>query len=127
MINVQVDFDEKANEKLFLNWIKEKLENEKISLSEYLDLRKQINRDKPEPLGMEHFHLPIGMWFVGTLISIFCFLVEIIINWIRKRKAVRLSDTEGAEVDLAVSELPDKALQEEVQHNTDIQDIEDTA
>ena len=112
MINVQVDFDEEANEKIFLNWIKEKLENEKISLSEYLDLLKQILRDKPEPLAMEHFHLPLGLWFVGILISLFCFLAEIIKNWIEKRKAVRFSDTEGAEVDLAVSEVPDKAQAE---------------
>ena len=60
--------------------------------------------DEKEPLLMEHFSLPIGLWFVGTLISIFCFLAEVIINWISKRKAVRLSDTEAAEVDLAVSE-----------------------
>ena len=53
--------------------------------------------DKLEALRMEHFYLPIGLWFVGTLISIFCFLAEIIIIWISKRKAVRLSNTEGAE------------------------------
>ena len=68
--------------------------------------------DEPEPLRMEHFHLPLGMWFVGILISLFCFLAEIIKNWIEKRKAVRFSDTEGAEVDLAVSEVPDKAQAE---------------
>ena len=57
---------------------------------------------KPESLRMEHFHLPLGMWFVGILISIFCFVAEIISHWNKKRKTVRLSDTEGAEVDLAV-------------------------
>ena len=36
--------------------------------------------DKLEALRMEHFYLPIGLWFVGTLISIFCFLAEIIIH-----------------------------------------------
>ena len=69
---------------------------------------------KPEPLRMEHFHLPLGLWFVGILISLFCFLAEIIKNWINKRKAMRLSDTEGAEV-----EVPDKArvsFQQELQH-----------
>ena len=94
-----------------------------------VDFKQEPEDDKPEPLRMEHFHLPIGMWFVGILISIFCFLAEVIINWISKRKAVRLSDTEGAEVDLAVSEVPDKArvtFQQEVQHNTDVQGIEDT-
>ena len=81
-----------------------------------------------EPLQMEHFHLPLGMWFVGILISLFCFIAEIIKNWIKKWKAKRLSDTEGAEMDLAVLEV-DKArvtFQQEVQHNTDVQDIEDT-
>ena len=77
----------------------------------------------PEPLRMEHFHLPLGMWFVGILISLICFLAEIISNWIRKRSAGRLSDTEGAEV-----EVPDKAratFQQEVQHNLeDIEDVE---
>ena len=68
--------------------------------------------DEPEPLRMEHFHLPLGMWFVGILISLFCFLAEIIINWINIRKsnklrAGRLSDTEEAE-------------------GTQVQDIEDT-
>ena len=81
----------------------------------------------PEPLLMEHFHLPLGMWMVGLLISLFCFLAEIISNWIRKRKAGRLSDdTEGAEVDkVQVTEDPDKArvtFQQEVQHNTDVMD-----
>ena len=63
---------------------------------------------------MEHFHLPLGMWMVGLLISLFCFLAEIIKNWINKKKAMRLSDTEGAEV-----EVPDKArvsFQQELQH-----------
>ena len=77
--------------------------------------------DEPEPLRMEHFHLPLGMWFVGILISLFCFLAEIIKNWIIKRRAVRLSGTEGAEVDLAMSEVPDKGrvtFQPEVPHKT---------
>ena len=90
--------------------------------------KEEPNDDKPEPLRMEHFHLPLGMWFVGILISLFCFLAEIIKNWIKKWKAKRLSDTEGAEMDLAVLEV-DKArvtFQQEVQHNTDVQDIEDT-
>ena len=80
----------------------------------------------PEPLQMEHFYLPLGMWMVGLLISLFCFLAEIISNWIRKRNAGRLSDTEGAEVDkVQVSEDPDKAcvtFQQEVQHNTDVEE-----
>ena len=33
---------------------------------------------KPEPLRMEHFHLPLGIWMVGILISLLCFIAEII-------------------------------------------------
>ena len=36
--------------------------------------------DEKEPLLMEHFSLPIGLWFVGTLISLLCFLAELIIH-----------------------------------------------
>ena len=67
-----------------------------------VDFKEEPEDDKPEPLRMEHFHLPLGMWMVGLLISLFCFLAEIIKNWIKERKAERLSDTEGAEADLAV-------------------------
>ena len=81
----------------------------------------------PEPLRMEHFHLPLGMWMVGILISLLCFLAEIIKHCkttvpmaslepsvtqttaesenlgemvLNKWKAVRLADTEAAELDL---------------------------
>ena len=94
-----------------------------------VDFKEEPADDEPEPLRMEHFHLPLGMWFVGLLISLFCFVAEIIKNRIKKWKAKRLSDTEGAEMDLAVLEVPDKApvtFQQEVQHNTDVQDTEDT-
>ena len=79
--------------------------------------------DEPEPLRMEHFYLPLGLWMVGLLISLFCFLAD----WIRKSMSGRLSDdTEGAEVDkVQVTEDPDKArvtFQQEVQHNTDVMD-----
>ena len=89
----------------------------------------------PEPLRMEHFHLPLGMWFVGTLISLLCFIAELITHRnhktivpmarleeprvtqitaesenlgemvLNKWKAVRLSDREGAELDLEDTEV----------------------
>ena len=87
-----------------------------------VDFKQEPEDDEPEPLRMEHFYLPLGMWCVGILISIFCFVAEIIKNWIKKWKAERLSDTEKAEVDKARV-----AFQQEVQHNTDdIEDTEDT-
>ena len=102
--------------------------------------KEEPEDDKPEPLRMEHFHLPLGLWFVGTLISLLCFIAELILHRktnvpmarveeprvtqitaesenlgemvLNKWKVVRLSDTEGAELDLAGSE--------------NIEDIEDT-
>ena len=64
-----------------------------------VDFKQEPEDDEPEPLRMEHFHLPLGIWMVGLLISIFCFLAEIIVHWIRTRKAGRLSDTEGADTE----------------------------
>ena len=103
-----------------------------------VDFNEEPEDDEPEPLRREHFHLPLGLWFAGTLISLFCFVAEIIIHRLRKsknktdvpmapqedprvtpqsessqrskhlgemvlnkRRAGRLSDTEGAELDLA--------------------------
>ena len=88
--------------------------------------------DDPEPLRMEHFYFPLGLWLGGLILSAIFLLAEIFIHRRRKSKtdvamlpleepsvtqstpeeemvlnkwrAVRLSDTEGAEVDLAVSE-----------------------
>ena len=91
-----------------------------------VDFNEKPEEPGPEPLRMEHFQLPLGMWMVGILISLFCFLAEIISNWFNKRRPVRLSDTVGAEVDqVQVSEDPDKArvtFQQEVQPNTDVQE-----
>ena len=71
--------------------------------------------DEPEPLKMEHIHLPVGLWCVGTLISLLCLIAEIIIHRktdvtiarleseiqgeivVNKSMASRLSDMEGAE------------------------------
>ena len=43
---------------------------------------------KTEPLKMEHFHLSLGLWGVGILISTLCFLAEIINHHVRKSKTV---------------------------------------
>ena len=63
----------------------------------------------PEPLRMEHFHLPLGLWFVGILISLLGFIAEIIIHRRRPKLSVsqitpepeNLGEREGAELDLA--------------------------
>ena len=42
---------------------------------------------KLEPLRMEHFIFPLGLWLVGTVLSVFCLLAEVIIHRLRKSKA----------------------------------------
>ena len=94
--------------------------------------KEEKEDDDPEPLRMEHFYFPLGLWLAGLILSAIFLLTEIIIHRRRKSKtdvamlpleepsvtqstpeeemvlnkwrAVRLSDTEGAELDLAVSE-----------------------
>ena len=93
--------------------------------------------DEPEPLRMEHFYFPLGLWLVGLILSAIFLLTEIILHRRRKSqtdvararleepsvtqsspesenlgemvlnkwRTVRLADTEGAEVDLAESEI----------------------
>ena len=74
----EVPFDEKNNERLFLIKLKEKLNNGKISLSEYRYHLKQIQSDKPQPLAMEHFYFPLGLWLAGIILSTIFLLAEII-------------------------------------------------
>ena len=77
----------------------------------------------PEPLRMEHFHLPLGMWMVGLLISLFCFLAEIIVNRGRQTKNMATQEDPGVTKSTPESEVPDKArvtFQQEVRHNTDV-------
>ena len=41
---------------------------------------EKVEESKPEPLGLEHFHFPLGLWILGILLSIFFFLAEIIFH-----------------------------------------------
>ena len=74
----EVPFDEKHNEKLFLNRIKEKLDNGNMGLSEYRYHLKQLQRDKPQPLEMEHIYFPLGLLLAGIILSAIFLLAEII-------------------------------------------------
>ena len=67
--------------------------------------------DKPEPLEMEHFYFPLGLWLAGLVISVICFLAEIILNYIRKRS--------NRDVPMSTPDL-------EVEHKSNVNDIEDT-
>ena len=64
---------------------------------------------KPEPLEMEHFYFPLGLWGAGLVISVICLLAEIIVYYCRKR----------SNRDVLMS-TP------EVKHNSNVDDIEDT-
>ena len=81
--------------------------------------KEEPNDDEPEPLRIEHFLLPLGLWFVGILISLFCFLAEIIRHRRRKSSDVPMLTQEELSVTQSTPEL-------EVEHNTDLEDIEDT-
>ena len=50
------------------------------------DFKKEVEDDGPEPLRMEHFYFPLGLWLVGILLSVFCLLAEIIIHRLGKSK-----------------------------------------
>ena len=70
MTVTEVDFDEKENERMMREENKRRIkENEELL---------EIETDEPEPLKMEHFHLPLGIWMVGILISLLLFIAEII-------------------------------------------------
>ena len=72
MTITEVRFDEKKNERLINAANQRKIrENKEEKVVE-------IETDDPEPLRMEHFHLPLGMWMVGILTSLLFFIAEII-------------------------------------------------
>ena len=52
-----------------------------------VDFKAKKEDSDPEPLRMEHFYFPLGLWLVGILLSVFSFLAEIIIHRLRKSKA----------------------------------------
>ena len=70
--------------------------------------------DNPEPLRMEHFYFPIGLWLVGILLSVFCLLAELFIHRLRKSKT---------DVPIEEPDVTQSTPELEVQHNSDV-DIE---
>ena len=45
-----------------------------------VDFEQEPEDDKPEPLEMEHFYFPLGLWLSGLVISAIFLLAEIIVN-----------------------------------------------
>ena len=72
----EVGFDEKENERA-MRWANRKTIIENKERENKKELVK-IETDEAEPLRMEHFHLPLGIWMVGIVISLLFFIAEII-------------------------------------------------
>ena len=74
----------------------------------------------PEPLRIEHFYFPLGMWLIGILLSVFCLLAEIIIHRLGKSKTdIPKERLEEPGVTQSSPELEDG-------HNSSVEDLEDT-
>ena len=48
--------------------------------------KEEKEDDDPEPLRMEHFYFPLGLWLGGLILSAIFLLAEIIIHRLRKPK-----------------------------------------
>ena len=70
MTIIEVVFDEKENERKVREENRRRIRKNKELL--------EIETDEPEPLRMEHFHLPLGILMVGIVISLLFFIAEII-------------------------------------------------
>ena len=75
---------------------------------------------EPEPLRMDHFYFPLGLWVVGILLSVLCLLAELIIHRLRKSK------TDIPKARLEEPGVTQSTPQSEDGHNSDVEDIEDT-
>ena len=73
--------------------------------------------DEPEPLKTEHFYFPLGVLLVGILLSVFCFIVEIIFHCLRRSKT---------DVPLEEPGVAQSTPESEDRHNRDFEDNEDT-
>ena len=51
-----------------------------------VDFEEEEEEEDSEPLRMEHFYFPLGALLIGILLSVFCFIVEIIFHCLRKSK-----------------------------------------
>ena len=49
--------------------------------------KADIEDDELEPLRMEHFYFPGGLWLMGTVLSVLGFLAEIVTHRPRKSKS----------------------------------------
>ena len=90
----------------------------------FKNLPEFIEDDEPEALRMEHFHLPIGLWFVGTLISLLCFVAEIIKHRKTAVPMARLESRVESE-NLGGMVLSDMEAELDLAGSENIEDVED--
>ena len=109
MIATEVFFDEKQNENDWLNKIREDKKNGEITFQKYQELLKILETDKPEPLEMEHFYFPLGLWMAGLIVSTVFLLAEIIVN--RRKQPAR--------------DIPMAPPEFEVENQSNVEDIKD--
>ena len=83
----------------------------------FIEIRKL---NKLEPLRMEHFYFPLGLWLVGILLSVFSFLAEIIIHRLGKSK------TDIPNTRLEEPGVTQSTPESEDGKNSNVEDLEDT-
>ena len=81
-----------------------------------VDFYEEAPDDKPEPLEMEHFYFPLGLWTAGLVVSTIFLLAEMFIRRKSKRDLPMLRPEEPP---VAQSQLEDE-------HNSAVEDNEDT-
>ena len=74
-----------------------------------VDFKQEPEDDKPEPLEMEHFYFPLGLWLAGLIVSTVFLLAEIIVN--RRKQPAR--------------DIPMAPPEFEVENQSNVEDIKD--
>ena len=88
-------------------------------MSNEVPFKEEEETKENEPLKMEHFYFPLGMWLGGLILSTIFLLAEIIIHRIRKSKR---------DVPMLTLEEPSvthSTVEFEVEHNY-VEDTKDT-
>ena len=83
-----------------------------------VDFKEDPENDKPEPLEMEHFYFPLGLWLAGLIVSTIFLLAEIIVNHRkRSRRDVLLATQEEPRVAQATPQGDVEQNREDIEDN----------
>ena len=73
-----------------------------------VSFKVEPDNDKPEPLEMEHFYLPLGLWLAGLVVSTIFLLAEMIAHRSKQSKRkVPMATQEEPGVTKTTPELED--------------------